>query len=157
MRIPSFAGMKALGPLLLLSLREGAVRGKGAPFLPHLLSEQKISMAFLTWVNRRDGEAFACCIAKADEPRVRTLLAQRPDLMEDIRIHPDVGLISLYPHGFALDKLACLWTTLEGCGVRLEGMASSLGALTLVIEAGDLEKALSAFEARYEIPCARAS
>ncbi|MBN1847368.1 MAG: hypothetical protein JW932_02155 [Deltaproteobacteria bacterium] len=113
--------------------RPSVLVGQNLDFLEKL-TDNKINIAFLSWVVANGEIQLSCCIAPEDYYQVLAILASQPGLKELSSIKPSVCLLSLFPHKNRLQYLAQSLNVLIKLNLPIYGLASSLSSITFVTD-----------------------
>jgi aspartokinase len=147
----SIDGLKISGELCLVRLRTGS-RGSGLlPAFCRLLAGSRINMPFLSAESQDGGIQAVCCVDAAHRTLVRRLLRVEPSLQERTEFTPGVGLLTLFPHRSRLTLFGRSLRALTQADLRVFAMASSIGALTYVLDYARLDKAAAVMQACFEL------
>ena len=114
------------------------------PRLCHLLGSKGINIAFAAMGVTCDGFSSLCCIADQDMPRARALIDQDNGLQPDLSFLPAVGLVDLFPHRHRFPVFALALKALVEERIRIHSLASSISALSFVIDFHRMPDARSA-------------
>ncbi len=122
------------------------------PRFCRLLARQQINIAFLTSAGLIDSQPVLCCIDCKDQPLVADLMDRNEDLKPYIRYGDSVGVITFYPHHSSLQLLGMALQLLSRKQIRVHGLASSIAALSFVVDFQRLDDAARAFAANLQLP-----
>jgi aspartokinase len=120
--------------------------------LCRLLTRQQINIAFLTSASLLDSRPVLCCIDVNDQPAVADLMDRNEDLKPHIRYGGCVGVITFYPHRSDLKLLGLALQLLGQNGIKVHGLASSIAALSFVVDFHRIDDAARAFAANLQLP-----
>lgn len=116
-----------------------------------LLADSRINTPFMTTVCRPGGLQITSCVAAADQALLKRKVAAEAALSASVRFTPGVGLLTLFPHRASLALLAQMQHVLAETGVPVFALASSIGALTYVLDYGCLEEAAAAVQTHFDL------
>ena len=147
----SIKGLKISGELALVRLREES-RGRGLlPAFCSILAGSQINIPFLSAEYRAGGIQAVCCVDTAHRALLKKLLSAEPVLQKRAEFISGVGLLTLFPHQSSLKLFGLSLRTLAKADLRVFAMASSIGALTYVLDYARLDKAAEALQACFEL------
>lgn len=106
-----------------------------------ILAEIQVNLAYMTTSGVGSPQPAVCCIDPEDHPKVELRLARDAELNALVTFGDPVGLISIFPHQANLKLLGVALAALNESGVTIHGLASSIAALTFIVDFNDLEKA----------------
>ena len=122
-----------------------------APALCGLLAGYRINLAFMTSAWRADGVQVAGCVAATERTRVKALVEGAAALAGRATYTRGVGLLTLYPHRSSLAMFGRSLNALLKSGCRVFAMASSIGALTYVVDYGQIDQAAAILKERFNL------
>ena len=144
-------GLKLSEELCLVRLRRTAPAGRMVPAFCSLLAGSRLNTPFLTTEYRAGSVVAACCVAAADRAQLERLVAVDPELSGAVTFTRGVGLLTLYPHQSNLEMFGRSLRVLVKAGLSVYGLASSIGALTYVLNYDGLDRAAKALQACFEL------
>ena len=147
----SIRGLKLSGELGLVCLRTEFQDKNLLPAFCSTLAGSQINIAFLTAEYQGGGIQTACCVDAAHRDLLKRLLSSEPALQKCAEYTAGVGLLTLYPHQSSLTLFGLSLRTLVKAGLRVFAMASSIGALTYVLDYAQLDKAAAVLQTRFEL------
>jgi hypothetical protein len=107
-----------------------------------MLTDMTVSIAFMTSTGLDDPHLAMCCIDPTDQSSLLAGLARNADLKACALIEPDpVGTLSIYPHRSSITVLGAALQALNEHGVGVHAVASSISALTFVVDYVHQDKA----------------
>ncbi len=146
-------GVKMSEPLVLMRVRPRQGAWDVMPALCRMLTDLAVNIAFMTSAGLDDQHLAVCCIDPSDQPRVATGLSQNADLCASVRIEPGaVGLLSIYPHQASLAVLGTAIQAINENGTGVHAMASSISAITFVIDCVHLDQAAAILTDTMKLP-----
>lgn len=102
--------------------------------LCRLLGSEGINIAYSAMGETREDFSCLCCIADQDQQRARALIDQDRGLQPVIEFLPAVGLMDLFPHQHRFQVLGLALKALAEQQIEIYSLASSLSALSFVID-----------------------
>ncbi|MFZ1987289.1 MAG: hypothetical protein WAU91_22960 [Desulfatitalea sp.] len=117
-----------------------------------MIAEIQVNIAYMTTASVGASQPALCCIDPTDQAKAETWIVQDTELSGAIRFGPAVGLLSLYPHQANLKVLGVALAALSDSGITIHGLASSISALTFVIDFDALEKAATILRGCMSLP-----
>lgn len=118
-----------------------------APELCRLLADQGINITFVSAssIEREHPHPILFCIESEDADEATRQIKKNKDLACYVVVTKQaVGLLSVFPHQASLSVLGEVLQILKSLDVIVHGFASSIAALTFVIDFDCLQKAVSA-------------
>ncbi len=151
MAMTSIKGLKISGELGLVRLCEES-RGSGLlPAFCRLLAGSQINIPFLSAEYQAGGIQATCCVDIAHQTLLKRLLSTEPALQKRAESISGVGLLTLFPHQSSLKLFGLSLRALAQADLRVFAMASSIGALTYVLDYARLDKAAAVMQTRFEL------
>jgi aspartokinase len=117
-----------------------------------LLTRQQINIAFLTSASLIDSQPVLCCIDVKDQPAAADLMDRDENLKPCIRYGGSVGVITFYPHRSNLKVLGLALQLLGQNEIKVHGLASSIAALSFVVDFQRLDDAARVFATNLQLP-----
>jgi aspartokinase len=147
----SIKGLKISEALCLVRLH-AEFRGSGLlPAFCNLLAGSQINMPFLSVEYQAGGIQAICCVDATHQALLTRLLSAEPMLQERTRYTSGVGLLTLFPHQSRLKLFGRSLRALAQADLRVFAMASSVGALTYVLDYARIDKAAAVMQACFEL------
>jgi aspartokinase len=150
-KIP-ISGIKISPTLTAVRLRTAPASQDLTARLCRLLTIARVNIAFMTCAGKADGSYALCCIDPDQRDKVARLVDQDAELKAAASFGGELGLLTLYPHRASLKMLGMALQVLNESGIRIHGLASSISALTFVIDFGRLEDAAATLSGRVALP-----
>ncbi len=144
-------GLKISGELFLIRLQNLAPEGRLVPVFSSMMAGSRVNMPFLSTEIRSGGLQAACCVDSTHQAMVKRLIDLHPELPKHVKYQPGVGLLTLFPHQSNLQLLGLSLSVLAKAGLRVFALASSIGALTYVLDYSRLDSAAAALQARFKL------
>lgn len=149
----SINGLKLGTPLVLIRVRLQQGTLAVLPEFCRMLADLSVNIAFMTSVDLDDSRVALCCIDPTDRSRVVAGLAQNTELRAYVCMEPDlVGMISIYPHRSSMAVLGASLQALNKSDIVLYALASSISALTFIVDGLQIDKAAGALTAALKLP-----
>jgi aspartokinase len=145
-------GLKLSGSLVPLWVTPPDAMAASMPELIHLLNDMRVNIAFMTSAEGQGAKPSLCCIDSNDHPAVEAAIRCNAALADAVRFGPEVGLLSFFPHGARLDALGLAVRALNESGIVIHGLASSIAAITFVIDYDLLDKGAAALTDGMDLP-----
>jgi aspartokinase len=102
--------------------------------LCRLLASNGINIAYSAMGATQEHFSCLCCIADQDLSAARALIEQDHDLKQVLDFLPAVGLVNLFPHQHRFQVFGQALKALTGQQIEIHSLASSLSALSFVID-----------------------
>lgn len=137
-------GLKTSGPYFAVWIQRSESGLDPLPWFCRAMTGLRANMAFVTTAGTGDTEPSLCCIDPVDRPKVAALVERDPVLSTKVQFgQTALGLFSIYPHQASLKTLGIVLEALNGHGIVLHGLASSIAALTFVLDFERLQEAVT--------------
>jgi aspartokinase len=151
MAMVSINGLKISGELCLVRLHAES-RGSGlVSAFCSLMAGSQMNIPFLSAEYQTGGIQAICCVDAVHQALLKRLLSADPMLQARTEYTAGVGLLTLYPHRSRLKLFGRSLRALAQADLRIYATASSIGALTYVLEYARLDKAAAVMQARFEL------
>ncbi len=138
----SINGLKLSNPLVMMRVSSGDGVSDAIPALCRLSTDLTVNIAFMTSTGLDDPHSAIGCIDPIDRSSLVGGLARNADLKSCVHIEPDaVGMLSIYPHRSSIAVLVTALQALNNNGICVHAMASSISALTFIVDYLQLDKA----------------
>lgn len=147
----SINGLKISGELCLVRLHAESRDSGLLPAFCSLLAGSQMNMPFLSTESQVSGIHTTCCVDAAHQALLKRLLSAEPLLQERAEYTAGVGLLTLFPHQSRLMLFGRSLRALAQADLRVFAMASSIGALTYVLDYARLDKAAAVMQACFEL------
>ncbi|MBM4286704.1 MAG: hypothetical protein FJ135_00895 [Deltaproteobacteria bacterium] len=95
------------------------------------LAENRLNLTFLTHVA---GDRTAFCTARAMGEGTQAFLQNLAGSQDVFQHQPDIALLAVYPHNKSPGNIAAFIKSLAASKAKIIGLASSLSALTVILE-----------------------
>jgi aspartokinase len=151
MAMNNIKGLKISGELCLVRLHTESRDSGLLPAFCSLLAGSQINMPFLSTESQAGGIHTTCCVDAAHQLLLKRLLSAEPVLQERAEYTDGVGLLTLFPHQSSLILFGRSLRALAEADLRVFAMASSIGALTYVLDYARLDKAAAVMQACFEL------
>jgi len=144
-------GLKISGELFLIRLQNMAPKNRLLPAFCSIMAGSQINMPFLSTERHPDGIRAACCVESAHQALVKRLVDHHPQLQKLVKYRPAVGLLTMFPHHSNLKFFGISLRTLAKADLQIFAMASSIGALTYVLDYSRLDEAAALLQMRFNL------
>lgn len=149
----SINGLKLSDPLIVVRVDEGGQAVGRLTRLCRLLAENEVNLAFMTWAGASlDRQPILCCIDPKDQVAAAQWIDRTDDLRGQVRFGGTVGLITFYPHHSSLKLMGLALELFSRSGIVVHGLASSISALSFVVDFDRLEEAGRLLSDHFELP-----
>jgi aspartokinase len=138
-RIP-INGIKLSGPLVPMRIRPQAGSASPVPILCRMLTEMRVNIAFMTAGDTQGRQPGLCCIDAGNYAEVAAAVHHNALLDASVTFDTEVGLLSFYPHQARMDLLVAALNALVEGNVAVHGFASSIAAVTFVVDYEHLDR-----------------
>ena len=145
-------GLKISEALIPMWVRAPQGAHDSVPKVCRMLADLQVNLAYMTTSGIGSPQPAVCCIDPEDHPKVEARLSQDAELSALVKFGHPVGLLSLFPHQANLKLLGTALTSLNDSGVTIHGLASSISALTFIVDYDDLEKAATILQTNMLLP-----
>ncbi len=150
-KIP-ISGLKLSEPLVAVWLQAQAPQSDPMAALCDLLACNHINIAYMTSAGFMDARPMLVCIDAGDQTQAEALVTCDQVLSSVVRFGEPAGLLTFFPHHASLTLLGLTLQIFSENGIRLLGLASSISALTFVLDLHRLDDAAQALLGRFELP-----
>ncbi len=144
-------GLKISGELCLVRLRAASRDSSLLPVFCSTLAGSQLNMPFLSAEYRAGGIQAAGCVDVAHQASLKRLLDTEPLLRKHVEYIPGVGLLTLFPHQSSLKLFGLSLRALAQANLPVFAMASSIGALTYVLDHDRIDEAAAVLQARFKL------
>ena len=134
-------GIKISGECCLIRLQAAAPMSALLPHFCRIMAGRGINLPFITTVHRTGVSRVTCCVDAAQQAQVQQALHAHRTVKAHVSYTPGIGLLTLFPHQSSLTLLGLSLRALAGAGIRVLELASSIGALTYVLDHSKLDQA----------------
>ena len=147
----SIKGLKISGELCLVRLHEESRDSGLLPAFCRHLAGSQINIPFLSTESVAGGIHTTCCVDAAHQALLKRLLSVEPLLQKRAEYIAGVGLLTLFPHQSSLKLFGRSLRALAHADLRVFALASSIGALTYVLDYARLDKAAAVMQSCFEL------
>ena len=98
------------------------------------LTAEGINIAFAVMDTSQDASSSLCCIDQKDGQRLKTILSSDNELKGIVTYLPQVGVVDLFPHQYRFKVFGLVLEAFANRQIKVHGMASSISALSFVID-----------------------
>jgi aspartokinase len=134
-------GIKISGECCLVRLQAAAPMIGVLPRFCRIMAGSRINLPFITTVQRAGGSRVTCCVDAAQQAQVEQALHAHKTVKAHVSYTQGIGLLTLFPHRSSLTLLGLSLRALAGADIRVLELASSIGALTYVLDHSKLDQA----------------
>lgn len=134
-------GLKISGALCLVRLHHSTPDIYRLPAFCGIMAGSQINLPFISTDHHSSGIQAACCVEAKHQMLTQKLVDADPMMKGHVSYIPDVGLLTLFPHQSSLKLFVRSLRALSMENVRVLEMASSIGALTYVLDYAQLDAA----------------
>jgi aspartokinase len=145
-------GIKFSEPLIPMWIRPKTDSLETLSVLCRMLTEHRVNIAYMTSADPHGGQPGLCCIDAGDHPAVQAAVRCNARLDAAVRFGAEVGLLSFYPHQARLDLLAAALNALTEGGIAVHGFASSIAAVTVVVDYDHLDQSAALLSHAVALP-----
>lgn len=121
-------------------------------FFFQLLAQHQINIPLILTSGMGEKNTGSCCVAIDDINRIKRVVAEKPNLKENLEFIPGIGTLSIFPHHSKLKLLGLSFYLLGKHQLPLYGMASSISSLTFITDYSQLDKAVSILLEYMDLP-----
>jgi aspartokinase len=150
-------GIKLSSELIAINFRNISDSEDPISHICQLLALNQINMPFLSVSRAGTKIQLFCCVSVEDKTRIKDLIHSESVLSSSAECINGVGLLSIFPHQFSMKILGLSLQALGEACLPIYGLASSLSALTFVIDYTHFHKAIASLRAYLDIPYDRVS
>jgi aspartokinase len=151
MAMVSINGLKISGELCLVRLHAKSRCSGLLPAFCSLLAGSQMNISFLSTESLSDGIQAICCVDATHQALLKRLISADTVLQERAEYTAGVGLLTLFPHQSRLELFGRSMRALAQADLRIFATASSIGALTYVLDYVRLDKATAVMQACFEL------
>ena len=134
-------GLKISSELCLVRLHHSTQAFHRLPAFCAIMAGGRINLPFISTAHQVNGFQAACCVDARHQALTRQLVDADPMMNGHVSYVPHVGLLTLFPHQSSLKLFALSLRALSSENFQVLEMASSIGALTYVLDYAGLEAA----------------
>jgi hypothetical protein len=151
MKTISINGLKISGELCLVRLRTETRGSNLVSAFCSLMAGSQMNISFLSAEYQTGRLQAICCVDAAHQAFLKKLLEADPMLQARAECTAGVGLLTLYPHRSRLRLFGRSLRALAQADLRILATASSIGALTYVLDYARLDKAAAVMQACFRL------
>jgi len=134
-------GLKISRELCLIRLHHSTPDIHRLPAFCGIMAGSQINLPFISTAHQASGIQAACCVDAEYQTMIKQLVDADPMMKGHVSYIPHVGSLTLFPHQSSLKLFGRSLRVLSMENVRVLEMASSIGALTYVLEYAQLDAA----------------
>ena len=120
--------------------------------LCRLAASAHVNLVFAGMGMDANSPSSLCCFRYEDSERLLASVVCDPELKTIGRLYPAVSIIDLFPHRHRINILGIALETLCRCRVDCLGLASSISALSFVVDYNLLKNAVTALSECFLLP-----
>jgi hypothetical protein len=102
-------------------------------------------------VHRAKANRVTCCVDATQQAAVQQALDAHPTVKAHVSYTPGIGLLTLFPHRSSLTLFGLSLRALAGADIRVLELASSIGALTYVLDHSKLDQAAEVLKSYFKL------
>lgn len=144
-------GIKISGECCLVRLQAAAPMSGLLPRFCRIMAGRRINLPFITTMHRAGVSRVTCCVDAAQQAQVQQALDAHSTVKAHVSYTPGIGLLTLFPHRSSLTLLGLSLRALAGAGIRVLELASSIGALTYVLDHSKLDQAADVLKSCFRL------
>jgi aspartokinase len=144
-------GLKISGALYLVRLHNSTSAIARLSAFCSIMAGSRINLPFISTDQQADGGQAVCCVDAKHQMLIKKLVDADPMVKKHVSYVPDVGMLTLFPHQSSLKLFAMSLRTLSRENIRVLAMASSIGALTYVLDYVQLETAAELLKSCFKL------
>ena len=148
----SINGLKLSELLLLVRVHAPNRSLDHLPVFCRLMAQHHVNMAFMTSASVIDPQPVLCCIDPKDQAVVARWVEQSDDLKGCVHFGGTVGVITFYPHHSNLRLMGLALQVFSQNGINVHALASSIAALSFVVDFDRLEDAGRLLIENFQLP-----
>lgn len=134
-------GLKISRELCLIRLQHSNPDSNRLPAFCGIMAGSQINLPFISTTHQASSIQAACCVDAEHQTMIKQLVDADPMMRGHVSYIPHVGLLTLFPHQSSLKLFVRSLRALSMENVRVLEMASSIGALTYVLDYAQLDAA----------------
>ena len=144
-------GLKISGELCLVRLHGSTQEFNRLPAFCGIMAGSRINLPFISTAHQANGFQAACCVDAGHQALIRQLVDADPMMNGHVSYIPHVGLLTLFPHQSSLKLFGLSLRALSRENVQVLEMASSIGALTYVLDYAGIDAAAQLLESFFNL------
>lgn len=134
-------GLKISAELCLIRLHHCTRDIHRLPAFCGIMAGSRINLPFISTAHQANGIQAACCVDARHQALTRQLVDADPMMNGHVSYIPHVGSLTLFPHQSSLKLFGMSLRVLSRENFQVLEMASSIGALTYVLDYARLDAA----------------
>lgn len=144
-------GLKISGELCLVRLHHSTPAIHRLPAFCGIMAGSRINLPFVSTAHQTSGIQAACCVDAKHQTLIKQLVDADLMMKKHVSYIPGVGLLTLFPHQSSLKLFGLSLRTLYRERFRVLEMASSIGALTYVLDYSRLDAAAELLKSCFKL------
>ena len=145
-------GIKLSNELIAITFRNFSDSENLLSHVCQLLALNQINMPFLSVTRIGKKNQLSCCFSAEEKDRVKDLIHSEPRMSSTAEFINAVGLLSIFPHQSSMKILGLSLHAIGKARLPIYGLASSLSALTFVMDYSHLTNAVASLREYLDIP-----
>jgi aspartokinase len=143
----SLKRLKRSDPMVGISIHQAIPTLHARDALCRIFANHGLNLTFISTQQNHQKETFFCCLNAGDHDAASQLLDKTNSHIDlRYRIIPSVTLLSVFPHQSDIFLVVQLLQTLWASQIRVHAVASSIAALTLVVDTNGIEAVVEALQ-----------
>jgi len=139
--------LKLSDPMVGISIRQAPPHLNVKEALCRVFAKHGVNQTFISSRHADGRDAVFCCLIAAEHNKAKQLLDQTiPSAYPLYRIIPSVTLLSVFPHRSDIGLVCQLLQVLWEAQIPVYAIASSIAALTLVVDTDRITQTVAALE-----------
>lgn len=138
--------------LLALAVQVGGQGVNNFGRLCRLLTAGGINIAFAVMDTSQPASTSLCCIDQKDGQRAIDLVIGDDDLKDVVTFVTQVGVVDLFPHQYRFKVFGLVLEAFANQHINVHSMASSISALSFVIDFDQLPLAIQVLSNCFQLP-----
>ncbi len=145
-------GIKLSTELVQINLLNASPAEISRPLFFQRLSQNQINVPFILLTGMEEKIQVSCCVEADDINRIKKVVAEEPNLKENVEFISSVGALSMFPHRSNLKLMGLAFYLLGRAHLPMYGMATSISSLTFITDYSRLDEAVSTFLKYVDLP-----
>jgi aspartokinase len=145
-------GIKLSNELIAITFRNIADSENLISHVCQLLARNQINMPFLSLIRTGKENQLSCCFSAQEKDRVTDIIHSESRISATAEFIHAVGLLSIFPHQSSMNILGLSLRAIGKARLPIYGLASSLSALTFVMDYSRLNTAVASLREYMDIP-----
>lgn len=139
--------LKLSDPMVGISIRRAPPYSNVQDSLCHVFANNSVNLTFITSQQSNGKDNFFCCVIARELSAAKQLLDTTLSYSDPTyRIIPSVSLLSVFPHQSDIHLVCQLLQRLWAAQIPVHAVASSIAALTLVVDTNRIQSSVETLE-----------